>query len=359
MHRSNITKGFSVLAFILLGILSACVPPSLQVTTIAGSKQGYADGTGNTAQFTNPTGLAIDSQGNLYIADTDNHLLRQMMPNGEVWTFAGSKQAGYVDGLVIDAQFQNLTNLVIGPDNSLYLADGSPAHGAQVRMITRDDWVVTLAGGNKSGYRDAQGTEARFAAPLYLAIGTMNNLYVSDTNNHRIRLVTPDGMVSTYAGRQEAGLAAGYADGFTIDAKFNYPRGIVVDSAENVFVVDSGNHCIRKITLDGHVTTLAGSPEPGFVDGQGAEARFNTPSGIALDAAGNLYVSDTGNNSIRKITPDGTVTTLAGTGQPGQTDGLATDAQFSQPEGIVVDAAGNVYVADTGNQRIRKIYLGE
>jgi sugar lactone lactonase YvrE len=162
-------------------------------------------------------------------------------------------------------------------------------------------------------------------------------------------------MVSTLAGRPGAGYAAGYADGLAAEAKFNSPRSVAVDGVGKVYVADTGNHCIRLISPDGQVSTLAGANEPGYVDGQGSEARFNFPSGIAVDADGNLYVADTANHSIRKIMPDGEVTTLAGNGEPGNVDGPGADARFRAPEGIAIDGKGNVYVADTGNHRVRKI----
>jgi sugar lactone lactonase YvrE len=148
---------------------------------------------------------------------------------------------------------------------------------------------------------------------------------------------------------------SGYADGPAAEAQFNGPRGVAVDAKGNVYVADTGNHRIRMISPAGQVTTLAGGSEPGYKDGKGSEARFNYPADIAADAAGNLYVADTANHCIRKITPEGVVTTLAGNGKPGDTDGPLAEAQFRAPEGVAVDSQGNVYVADTGNQRIRKI----
>jgi sugar lactone lactonase YvrE len=161
--------------------------------------------------------------------------------------------------------------------------------------------------------------------------------------------------VTTLAGPLEAGYAAGYADGPAAEARFQGPRSVAVDGAGNLYVADTGNHCIRVISPAGQVTTLAGAPEPGYVDGQGAQARFSFPAGVAVDAEGNLYVADTANHRIRMITPDGAVTTLAGSGEPGYADGPAGEAQFRAPEGVAVDADGNLIVADTGNHRIRKI----
>jgi sugar lactone lactonase YvrE len=221
--------------------------------------------------------------------------------------------------------------------------------------------VTTLAGSWEDGYKDGFGLDAQFKVPASLAVDDAGNVYVADTNNHRIRRISPEGEVTTFAGSPQAGYVAGYADGPAAEARFQSPRSVAVDEEGNVYVADTGNHCIRVISPGGQVTTLAGAKEPGYVDGPAAEARFNFPSDVVIDAEGNLYVADTANHRIRKITPEGaaslTVTTLAGSGEPGNADGPAGEAQFRAPEGVAVDADGNVIVADTGNHRIRKIVL--
>ncbi len=188
-----------------------------------------------------------------------------------------------------------------------------------------------------------------------MAVDGAGNVFVADTWNHTIRKITPTGVVTTLAGT--AG-SSGSADGTGATARFNEPFGVAVDGAGNVFVADTWNHTIRKITPTGVVTTLAGTA--GFVegsaDGTGAAARFNEPYGVAVDGAGNVFVADTDNNTIRKITPSGVVTTLAGTaGSSGSTDGTGAAARFYWPEGVAVDGAGNVFVADAVNYTIRKI----
>ncbi len=189
-----------------------------------------------------------------------------------------------------------------------------------------------------------------------MAVDSAGNVYVADNYNHTIRKVTPDGVVTTLAGALGQ---AGTVDGTGCGARFSYPRGVAVDRAGNVYVADSYNHTIRKVTPAAVVTTLAGAArQPGAVDGAGAAARFNNPINLAVDGVGNVYVADNWNHTIRKVTPAGVVTTLAGAaGQPGAADGTGAAARFRSPNGVGVDGSGNVYVADRGNSAIRKITL--
>ncbi|MCC7288710.1 MAG: hypothetical protein IT503_21240 [Burkholderiaceae bacterium] len=235
---------------------------------------------------------------------------------------------------------------------NLYVAEFS-AH--RIRKITPDGLVSNFAGeGGVFGSADGVGTAARFSNPQGLAIDGADNLYVADTGNQTIRKITPAGVVTTLAGQARE---FGFADGTGSAARFNGPRGIASDTLGDVYVADSSNQVIRRITPDGVVTTIAGAPGvAGSQDGAAAAARFKDPPGIAVDAAGNLYVADQGNHTIRKITPDGVVSTIAGlAGAAGYADGSGSAARFNNPEGIAVDAAGNVYVADRGNSAIRRI----
>jgi DNA-binding beta-propeller fold protein YncE len=213
--------------------------------------------------------------------------------------------------------------------------------------------VSTFAGSGTAGYLDGTGTAAQFNQPYGLAFDSTGNLYVADLQNHRIRRITPSGVVTTFAGSG----VNGNVNGTGTAAQFNYPAGIAVDSAGNVYVADNGNRRIRKISPGGVVTTLAGSGAAGFADGTGVAALFNGPTGIAVDSAANVYVADRGNHRIRKITPGGVVTTIAGTGVLGFADGLGSTAQFYNPSDMGIDSTGNIYVADQSNHRIRKIEI--
>jgi len=327
-------------------------PPSpgttVVVSTFAGSDKygGDNDGTGSEAQFGLPTGITIDVSGNLYVTDAYNHRIRKITPAGVVTTLAGST-AGYADGTKSDARFYDPEGITIDKSGNLYVAD---AGNNRIRKVTPAGVVTTLAGSGRYGDTDATGGAAEFTYPTNIAVDALGNLYVSDYYNHRIRKVTPTGVVTTLAGS-----SSGYADGTGSAAQFYFPDGIAIDASGNLYVADIDNSCIRKVTSTGVVTTFVGSTTGGYADGTGSEAQFAHPTGIAIDKTGNLYVVDTYNERIRKVTPDGVVTTLAGSGTQGYLDGVGDVAEFFSPLDIAIDASGNLYVADYWNHCIRKI----
>ncbi|MES2901589.1 MAG: NHL repeat-containing protein [Pseudomonadota bacterium] len=211
--------------------------------------------------------------------------------------------------------------------------------------------ITLLAGDGVAGFADGAGTQARFSDPFGVALDRAGNLYVADAGeNNRIRKLAPNGMVSTLAGATE-----GFTDGAGVLAAFHTPSGLAIDKAGNLYVADTGNHAIRKVTPQGEVSTLAGNGTPGFADGVGKQALFNGPVGVAVDQAGNVLVADTYNDRIRRIAPDGTVVTIAGSGTPGLLDGPGAIAMLDTPSGIAIDAKGVIYVADTRNGAIRRL----
>jgi sugar lactone lactonase YvrE len=312
------------------------------VNTLAGTSQGYVDGF--AAKFNAPSGIAADAQGNLIITDFGNSVIRKITPAGLVSTYAGST-AGLENGPVSTARFYWPNGSAVDKDGNVFISEEATC---LVRKITALGIVSTLAGGDP-GFADGAGASAKFRNPSGIAIDTLGNVYVADQFNHRIRKITPGGVVSTFAGG-----AQGSKDGTGTEAQFFRPVGLVVDANGNVFVGDLFNHRIRKITPSGVVTTIAGS-SGGFADGSGTAAQFAFPAGLALDKQGNLYVADTENQRIRKITPLGVVSTFAGIGTQGTADGLASTAQFFLPREIDIDADGNVYIVEAGGHRVRKI----
>jgi sugar lactone lactonase YvrE len=329
------------------------------VSTLAGAagQTGGADGAGASARFSYPFGLAADALGNIYVADFDNDAVRKVTPGGSVTTLAGSAgTSGSVDGQGSAARFNHPEAVSVDAAGNVYVIDTS---NQTVRMITAGGSVTTLAGMPSIGGRaDGTGAAARFFYPGGIASTSSGSVYVADTGNHAIRAMASPGVVTTLAGG--AG-QMGSVDGTGAQALFAYPYGLAVDGAGNLFIADSGNNTIRKATATGAVTTFAGSAGPlgGSADGSGAAARFSSPSGMAVDASGNIFVADAGNSTIRKISAGGAVTTFAGTaGSAGSSDGTGAAARFNAPEGVAVDAVGNVYVADTRNDTIRKITAG-
>ncbi|HEY4300378.1 MAG TPA: FG-GAP-like repeat-containing protein [Candidatus Didemnitutus sp.] len=365
------------------------ITPDGTVTTFAGTFGSYgdADGTGTAATFALPGALGVDAADNIYVADGGNGAVRKITPAGVVSTVA-----------TMNGGPQGMT---VAPDGVVYFSDS-----LGIRKIATDGTVIALAGGSQPGYQDGTGTGALFSDATALALDGAGNVYVTDANNNAVRMVTPDGVVTTVAG----GAGAGSSDGTGSSAHFGFLVGIAVAQDGNLVVSDLGNGTLRQVTPGGVVVTVAGSAgQFGLVDGAGtasrlsgpagivtkgsalyfadttnnairyfsngavttytsgigamgsadgpaAAARFNYPHAMAIDATGNIYVADSNNNTIRKITPAGQVSTLAGTpGVVGHADGVGAAASFNYPYCVAVDGAGIVYVGDASNDTIRRI----
>lgn len=430
---------------------------SRTVTTFAGSTSGFADGTGSSAQFQTPSGIATNGAGVLYVADEQNHRIRQITATADVSTVAGTGDAGLVNGRTDVARFRAPTGVTVGIDGNLIVADSenhelrgiaiqplsvpselmagtTNADGIQVRSVLDVNaiglapgvtyyfrWkssttgnrqllgqsfflydfpavetrpashvspasaqlnanvdpkngrtVVTLeystdpallhpyqvstpAGSGTAGFADGTGNAAQFSNPAGVVTNAAGDVFVADRLNHRIRRITAAGVVSTFAGSGDPG----FTNGIGTAARFEKPAGLAIDAAQNLYVADEQNHQIRKITPAGVVSVFAGSGIAGFLEGSAATARFLYPTGVAVDADGNVYVADSGNHRIRKISAvDGMVSTHAGTGVAGATDGAVADAQFSTPKALALGAGAALIVADTGNHSIRVIDAG-
>ncbi len=332
-------------------------PTNWVVTTFAGTgaSSPVTDGTGGTATFNYPTSVTLDASGIVYVADTLNHCIRKISSAGVVTTWAGvAGTSGHVDGAGVTARFKSPQGIIIDNDGSLIVADKL---NHLIRKISPAGVVTTLAGSGVTGFAD--GISASFNNPSGVAVDTAGNVYVADQNNHLIRKISTSGLVVTIAGTR----ATGAVNGTGTMASFQYPSSVAVDTSGNVYVADCNNHMIRKISSMGVVSIFAGISElKGFADGSGATAQFNLPYGVAIDNVGNVYVADSTNLRIRQISPVGVVSTLAGSvDRPDLSfvssyqDGTGNTATFSNPSGVAVDNSGHVYVADSINNRIRKI----
>jgi len=311
---------------------------------------GNIDGKGAEALFNRPTGIALDRHKNLTVSDNFSHVVRTVAADGTVRTLAGKAGTqGFADGKGAAALFSGPAGLARDACGDVFVAD---AGNHAIRKISPDGNVTTLAGaGGSAGSAGGVGSQARFSSPSDVAVDGDGNLFVADCGNHLIRRVTVKGEVTTLAGGADT---AGSDDGFGEWARFYNPSGVAVDSAGYVFVADTGNHTIRKIAPGGEVTTLAGKAgAAGSVDGKGAAARFNGPAALWLDADNNLLVADRDNHMIRKITPSGVVTTLGGMPNcMSCADGFGKEALFAKPSGITSGDDGILYVADACNNRV-------
>jgi ABC-type branched-subunit amino acid transport system substrate-binding protein len=333
------------------------------VSTLAGDGHwDYRDGPGAQACFNGVEGMATDSQGKIYVAER-GHRIRRISPDGMVSTLAGTGIAGHADGPVFTAQFHLPKGLAVDVSGNVYVAD---TFNHRIRVIrpggpdpsSTEGTVSTLAGDGEAGYRDGPSAQAQFNRPMDVVVSDSGVIYVADSGNNRVRAISPDGVVSTLAGNGERG----YRDGPPDQAQFDGPEYLAVDPDGNIYASDGvcfearSNHVIRRIAPDGTVSTLVGTGQLGHADGPLAEAGFNYPGGLDVDAAGNVYVSDENNQRIRVITPQGMVYTLAGSGA-GYADGPGPEAAFLWPQGVALGGAGRLYVADFASNRIRVVHL--
>ncbi len=336
------------------------------ITTVAGftSTPGFSGdgGAATAAQLNLPYGVAVDAGGNLFIADYSNHRVRKVTPGGSITTVAGTGTSGFSGdgGAATAARLWNPNGMAFDGGGNLFIANES-SH--RIRKVTPGGSITTVAGDGTQGFGGDGGaaTDAQLKVPAGVAFDGAGNLFIADYFNHRIRKVTPGGIITTVAGTTDG---AGFSGdgGAATAAQLYEPFGVAFDADGNLFITDRGNHRIRKVTPGGSITTVAGTGTSGFSGDGGAAtaAQLNRPSGVAVDSDGNLFIADQGNNRIRKVTPGGIISTVAGTGTNGFSGdgGAATAAQLNRPAGVAVDAGGNLFIADFNNHRIRKVSAG-
>ena len=327
------------------------------ITTAAGNgTYGFSgdDGSATSAQLSHPSGVAVDSAGGLYIADSDNRRIRKVT-NGVIITVAGSGVPGYSgdNGPATSAQLNDPQGIAVDSSGNLYIADGT----YRIRKVS-NGVIITVAGNGTCCFSGDNGpaTSAQLNLPVGVAVDSAGNLYIADTINSRIRKVR-NGVITTVAGNGTYGFSGD--NGPATSAELAYPDGPTVDSSGNLYIADSYNNWVRKVS-NGVITTVAGNGTYGFSgdNGPATSAELSWPYGVAADSAGNLYIADYNNNRVRRVS-NGVITTVAGggTSNPGD-NGPATSAQLTVPTGVTVDSAGNLYFADTGYQRIRKVSNG-
>ena len=330
------------------------------ISTVAGTGSAGFSGEGGQAtqaQLNSPGGLAVGGNS-LYISDTGNHRVRRVfLTTGQIGYLVGDGTPGYGGdgGSAFFAQLHSPSGLAVDALGTLRIAD---TENNRVRIVA-DDMILTLAGNGTSGYGGDFGssTAARLNRPRAAAVDALGNLYIADTDNHRMRRVTPSGLITPVSGTGRAGFSGD--TGPALSADLNSPDGVAVDAAGTIYISDTLNHRIRKVLPSGIISTAVGLGTAGFAGdgGLGPNARISSPGALATDVAGNLYISDTGNRRIRRLSPDGRISTVAGNGNAGDSGdgGDAIAASLNVPRALATDSSGNLYIADTGNRRIRKV----
>ena len=334
---------------VLILILFACKPSAVEnLEIIAGEN--------DTTLFMEPFGMCSDSEGNLYITDAGHHQVKKVTPGGVITIFAGTGHPGNTDGPAGSASFNYPSGICTDGEGNFYIAGFG---GQNIRKISSDGNVSTIAGTGEEGYRDGAGAEALFSSPRGICIDSHGNLFVGDCWNHRIRKITPGGVVSTFAGGGARGelVVNDWRDGSDTLSRFDAPCGMAIDNEDNIYVADANNNCIRKISPGGIVTTLAGiAGRRESKDGKYGESVLNCPTELVVSDDGTIYFSDTYGNQVKKITGELEVVTVAGTGEPGKLNGEPINSTLASPRGITV-SGDYLFFIEYSNRMVRRLKL--
>lgn len=332
-----------------------------EVSLFAGTgASGFKNGPLLEANFKHPFGICIDQMGNMFLADNENNCIREIKTNGTVSTFAGSATKGFKDGPAASALFAGPTALCFDLDSNLLVCD---FENQRIRKISKQGIVTTIAGTGVAGFKDSSDAlSAQFNYPRGICVDKLGNIYIGDSWNHRIRKIDINNSVTTFAGGGDTiGVQSkgSFVNGNSSNARFYTPCEIKIDQFQNIYVADAYNHRIRKIDENGNVTTVAGSGESGntaggFENGDVGTAKFNTPTTLFVDTNLDIYLGDGANHRVRKISK-GMVSTFAGDGNSGMDDGPDSLATFDFPRGVVKNKTGDFFIVDYNNHSIRKI----
>ena len=334
-----------------------CMNAQNIITTFAGTGLWGHTGDGEaaiSAQLNGPWGIAADISGNVYFADTWNSKIRKVSSNGIITTIAGGGDGSSGGGDATSATLYNPRGVSVDISGNVYIADTG---NNKIRMVTRNGIITTIAGGGDGSDADSDvAINVQLNSPTGVSVDISGNVYIADYVNHKIRMVTSRGIITTFAGTGAPGISG---DGETAtSATLYYPNGVSVDVSGNVYIADTANNKIRKVTSTGIITTIAGAGTRGSRGdgGDATSAQLNSPEGVSVDISGNVYIADLGNNKIRMVTSTGIITTFAGGGDGSSGDGgAATSAQLNDPRGVSVDISGNVYIADQLHDKIRMV----
>ncbi|MDQ3009558.1 MAG: SMP-30/gluconolactonase/LRE family protein [Acidobacteriota bacterium] len=366
-QRSVKRLAITISLLVFTGLISPLMPGAYSqattaiIRTPAGSGFfgfGGDGGPATSARFSTPNGMAVDANGNLYIADLFNDRIRKVDSNGVITTFAGRFGGTFSGdgGPATEAGMFDVAGVAVDAAGNVFIAD---MDNNRIRKVDTAGKISTVAGNGAYGFTgdNVAGTQTALSSPAAVAVDIAGNLYIGDLFNHRIRKVNTQGIITTFAG---TGVAGDNGDGgLATQAQIDIPEGLAFDRSGNLYIADSANDVVRKVDASGKISTFAGTGQTGFTgdNGQAKQARLSSPRGVVADAAGNVYIADAGNDRIRRVDPSGVITTVAGNGQSGyNADGIvATQSSLYEPAGMAADPYGVVFFADSYNDRIRML----